>query len=119
MNYLKSKWVELAPWLPSGADLSPEDIYVNPALKRRLLSKDMGSREEVMDATARALGEMSSDPEFRAGLKKCCRSIKKRAQWVAAHGGRISTSSLVKAWAGPDEGAWAARGDVDGLREVL
>ena len=65
----------------------------------------MSSHEKEMDATARALREMSSDPEFRAGLKKCCRSIKKRVQWVAAHGGRISTSSLAEAWAGPDEGA--------------
>ena len=105
MNYLKSTRVELAPRLPSGANLSPLEIYVNPALKRRPQGKDMSSREKVADATARSLGEMSSDPEFGAGLKKCFRSIKKRAQWVAAHGERISTSSLVKAWAGPDEGA--------------
>ena len=81
------------------------DIFVNPALKRRLQGKDTSSREKVMGATARALSEMGSDPEFRVGLKKRCGSIKKRVQWVAAHGGRISTSSLVKAWAGPDEGA--------------
>ena len=105
MDYLRSKGVELAPWLPSGADLSPLDIYVNPALKRRLQGKDMSSHEKVMDATARALDEMSSDPEFRAGLKKCCRSIKKRAQMVAAHGGQISTSSLAEGWVWPDGGA--------------
>ena len=80
MNYLKGKGVGLPPWLPSGADVSPLDIYVNPALKRRLRRKDMSLREKGTDATARALSAMSSDPEFRAGLAKCCGSIKKRAQ---------------------------------------
>ena len=79
----------------------------------------MSSREKVVGATARALGEMSSEPEFRAGLGKFCRSIKKRVQRVAAHGGRISTSSLAEAWVWPDGGALAERGKVNGFREVL
>ena len=103
MAYLRNKGVRLAPWLPSGADLSPLDIFVNPELKRRLRGKDMSTHEKVMGSAARALSEMSEDPEFKASLKKCCRGIKKRTQWVAAHGGRIATSSLVKSWAGPHE----------------
>ena len=93
------------PWLLSGADLRPLDIYVNPELKKRLRGKDMSSHEKVLEATSRALAAMSSDPELKVGLKKCCRSIKKRTQRVAAHGGRISTSSLVTAWVKQNEDA--------------
>ena len=81
------------------------DIYGNPALGRRVQRKDMRSREKVTGATARALSGMSSEPEFRAGLRKYCGVIKKRVQMVAAHGGRISTSLLAEAWVWPDGGA--------------
>ena len=104
MDYRESKVAELVPWLPPGADLSRLDIHVNRVLKRRFQGKDMSWREEVMDATVLAPSEMGSDPECSAGLQKCCKSIKGRGQQGAAHGGRISTSSLAKAWAGPGGG---------------
>ena len=95
MAYLRNREVRLAPWLPSGADLSPLDISVNPELKRRLRGKDMSTHKKVMGSAARSQSEMSEDPEFQASLKKCWRGIRKRTQWVAAHGDRIATSSLM------------------------
>ena len=63
----------------------------------------MSTTKKVMEATARALAEMSGREKFLRCLNKCCRSIKKRAKWVAAHGGRLSTSSLVDKWEGEKE----------------
>ena len=97
-EWLGTQPLTLVPWAPSGADLSPLDIFVNPELKKRLRGKDMETVEKMTAATSRALSEMAEGPEFKKGLKKCCRGIKKRVQWVAAHGGRISTSELVRNW---------------------
>ena len=85
--------------MPSGADVTPLDIYVNPELKKRLKGADLSTKEKLMAATTRALSDMRNDEEFTAGLRKCCRCIKRRLQWVVAHGGRISASSLVEKWA--------------------
>ena len=48
----------------------------------------MSSTKKVMEATARALAEMSADTDFLSGLNKCCRGIKRRLKWVVAYGGR-------------------------------
>ena len=58
----------------------------------------METVEKMMAATSRTLSEMAEDPEFKKGLKKCCCGIKKRVQWVAAPGARISASELVRKW---------------------
>ena len=87
----------LAPWLPSGADCSPLDIYVNPELKKRLRGPDLSTTQKLMDATARHLGAMSKDAKFLRGLTKCCKGIKKRAKWVACSEGRSVTQTLANA----------------------
>ena len=74
-KYLRNGGIRLVLRLPSGADLSPLDIFVNPGLKRRLRGKDMSTHEKVIGSGARALSEMSEAPEFKASLKKCCRGI--------------------------------------------
>ena len=84
--------------MPSGADCSPLDIFVNPELKRRLRGRDLSTQTKIMESCARALADMSADPAFKESLKKCCKGIKKRCKWVQAFGGRICTSSLVAAW---------------------
>ena len=42
-QFLATKNITTLPWLPSGADLSPLDIYVSPELKRRLKGKDLST----------------------------------------------------------------------------
>ena len=76
--FLDKQGICLAPWLPRGADVSPLDIYADPALKQRLRGKGMSSAEKVMEATARALAEMSADPDFLSGLNKCTVSCRPR-----------------------------------------
>ena len=93
-QFLATKNITTLPWLPSGADLSPLDIYVNPELKRRLKEKDLSTRGKLMAEVSRDLGDMRADPEFLDGIRRFCRSAKNRAKWVRAHGGGISSSSL-------------------------
>ena len=79
---LASGGVTLVPWMPSGADLSPLDIFVNPELKKRLHGKDLGAIDKLVNATARELNNMSKNPAILKLLKKCSRGFKKLAQWV-------------------------------------
>ena len=98
-NFLSERDIKCLPWLPSGADLSPLDIYVNPALKDRLRGKDLTTNQKLMKEVSKAPSQMGADPDFLKGLRKCCKSIKKRAKWVVAHNGRTCTSNLVTKWA--------------------
>ena len=68
--------------------------------RQRLRGKDMSNTKKVMEATARALADISAGPDIPSGLNKCCRSIQRRLKWVVAHSGRLSTSYLVEKWAG-------------------
>ena len=63
-QFLATKNPNTLPWLPSGADLSPLDIYVNPELKRRLKEKDLSTRGNLMAGVSRALGDMGADSVF-------------------------------------------------------
>ena len=105
---LAARNLKCIPWLPSGADLSPLDIYVNPELKRRLKGKDLTAKEKLMAEVSRARADMRSDEKFLGSLRKCCRSIKKRAKWAHSHNGRISNSDLFNKWSGEDAGEAAA-----------
>ena len=96
-EFLAENDVALAPWLPSGADCSPLDIYVNPELKKRLRGQDLSTTQKLMGATARHLDAMSKDAKFLKGLKKCCKGIKKWTKWVAYNEGRPVTHTLVNA----------------------
>ena len=71
----------------------------------------MSSAKKVMEATARALAEMSADPDFLSGINECCRSIKGMLKRAVARGGGLSTSSLVEKRAGEEvRGERARRG---------
>ena len=102
-QFLSDEGVTIVPWMPSGGDCSPLDIFVNPELKKRLRGRNLSTQTKIMEFCARAMGEMAADPIFKEPLKKFCKGIKKRAKWVAAHGGRICTTSLVAPWRGGAE----------------
>ena len=98
-SFIADQGVELLPWLPCGADVSALDIFVNPELKKKLRGKDMSARQKLIEATARALAEMSTDPVFLDRPNRCCRSAKRRSRWAAARGGKLSAIDLVNKWA--------------------
>ena len=101
--FLAEQGVNLVPRMPSGADCSPLDIFVNPELKKRLQGRDLSTQKKIMESRARALNEMSADPAFKESLKKCCRGVKNRAKWARAHSGRICSTSLVNSWVAEEE----------------
>ena len=92
-QFLVTNNITTLPWLPSGADLSPLDIYVNPELKRRPKENDLSSMEKLMGEVSRLLGDVRADAVLLDGIRKCCRIVENRAKWVHAHGGGISRSS--------------------------
>ena len=94
-QFLATKNPNTLPWLPSGADLSPLDIYVNPELKRRLKEKNLSTREHLMAGVSRALGDMRNDAVFLDGIRKCCRIVRYRAKLAHARGGGIRSIILV------------------------
>ena len=81
--------------IPSGADLSPLDIYVNPKLKHRPKEKDLSTMEKLMAGVSRALGDMRNDAVFLDGIRKCCRIVRYRAKLAHARGGGIRSIILV------------------------
>ena len=84
-EFLYEQGVRLAPWLPSGADAS-------------LLDSRTGSEQHEKSNKGNGVGVGSSErrPRLLCGLNRCCRSIKWRLKRVVAHGGRLSTGSLVE-----------------------
>ena len=56
--------------MPSGADLSPLDLYVGPELKRRLKGANLATKEKLMAAVFRAANNMGMGADFLAGLAK-------------------------------------------------
>ena len=53
-QFLAERNVALAPWMPSGADCSLLDIFVNPELKRRPRGRDLSTQTKIMESCARA-----------------------------------------------------------------
>ena len=51
-------------WVPSGEDLSPLDIYVNPQRTHRLRGKDLSTGEKLMAEASRALCDMGATRSF-------------------------------------------------------
>ena len=100
MDFIAQRGVALLPWMPSGADCDPLDIYANPELEKRLRGNNLSAREKMIESRARALAEPPGGPAFKESLGKCWRSIKQRCKWAQAFCGRIITSSLVNAWDG-------------------
>ena len=95
-QFFATKNLTTLPWIPSGADLSPLGIYANPKLKHRPKEQDLSKREKLMADVSRALGDMRNEAVFLDGLRKCRRIVKNRANRAPAHGGRRSSSRLVR-----------------------
>ena len=58
-----SRNIATLPRAPSGEDIWPLDIYVNPPLKHRL-KEDLSTRENLMADVIMALGDMGPGPVF-------------------------------------------------------
>ena len=82
-----AKNLPMPPWIPSGADLSPPDIYANPQLKPRLKEKGLSTRGGLMADVSRELGDMRRESSLLNGIRKCFRIVGNRAKWAHAHGG--------------------------------
>ena len=95
-QFLATKNLTTLHWIPSGACLSPLDIYANPQLKHRLDEKDISTREKLMAEVSRELGDIGNRAVFLDGILRCFRSVEIRAKWAQARGGRIIIRSLVE-----------------------
>ena len=69
-NVLSERDIKCLPWLPSGADLSPLDTYVNCALKDRLRGKDLTTNQKLMKEVPKAPSQMGAGPDLLKGLRK-------------------------------------------------
>ena len=85
-----------APRMPSSAALNPSDVFVNPALEKRLQGQDLDTIAKLKKQTAAAVRDMSKCPTFRKQLKKACLSFRARVRFVAENGGRKVVRSLLK-----------------------
>ena len=93
-GFSATKNLTTLPWAPSGADIAPREIYINPKLDQRIKEDDISTRGELMADVIRALGDMGRDSGFLDGARKRRRIAEKRPKWAQAHGGGISSSMV-------------------------